>query len=195
MDMAAKAAARDPVEYRLELLADGTADQQRLANVLKLVSEKSGWNTPTGSGSSRGVAVHKSFSSYVAEVVEISRNSNGAVKIDKVTCAVDCGIPVNPDVIAAQMEGGIGYGIGHVMRNEVSLTDGVVNQTNFPTYAPLRINDIGQIDTHIVPSTEAPTGVGEPGLPPAGPALANAIASDGPRVTHLPMAANGVVFA
>ena len=195
MDLAANAAGRDPVEYRLDYLAGGTPDQQRLANVLKLAAQKSGWGSPPAEGRARGVALHKSFGSYVAEVVEISRNSSAAVKIEKVTCAVDCGIPVNPDVIAAQMESGIGYGIGHVMRNEITFTDGVVDQSNFPHYPPLRINDIAKIETHIVPSAEAPTGVGEPGLPPAGPALANAIAAGGPRVTELPLVKNGVVFA
>ncbi len=195
MDMAAAAAGRDPVEYRLAYLSGGTPDQQRLAGVLRLVAEKSGWNTPVDAGRTRGVALHKSFGSYVAEVVEISRNAAGAVHIEKVTCAVDCGIPVNPDVIKAQMEGGIGYGLGHVMRNEITFNNGVVNQSNFPQYAPLRIGDISAIETHIVPSREQPTGVGEPGLPPAGPALANAIAVNGPRVTHLPMDQIGVVFA
>ncbi|MDE0002764.1 MAG: xanthine dehydrogenase family protein molybdopterin-binding subunit, partial [Rhodospirillaceae bacterium] len=88
----------------------------------------------------------------------------------------------------------IGYGIGHVMRNEITFTDGEVDQFNFPDYEPLRISDIRAIETHVVPSTEAPTGVGEPGTPPAGPALANAIAASGLRVTHLPMTANGVNF-
>jgi isoquinoline 1-oxidoreductase beta subunit len=102
---------------------------------------------------------------------------------------------VNPDVIKAQMEGGIGYGIGHVMRDEITLTEGVVDQSNFPDYEPLRIRDIAAIEVHIVPSAEAPTGVGEPGTPPAAPALANAIAANGPRVTELPMNTHGVTFA
>ncbi len=194
MDMAASAAGRDPVEYRLAYLSGGSPEQQRLANVLRLVAEKSGWDTPVAQGRARGVALHKSFDSYVAEVIEISRNANDAVHIEKVTCAVDCGVPVNPDVIKAQMEGGIGYGIGHVMRNEITFTNGVVDQFNFPQYQPLRINDISEIETHIVASAEKPSGVGEPGLPPSGPALANAIAVSGPRVTHLPMVKNGVVF-
>ena len=195
MDMAARAANADPIEYRLAYLADGTPDQQRLTGVLQLAADKSGWNTPAASGTARGFAMHKSFGSYVAEVVEISRNASGAVKIDKVTCAVDCGVAVNPDIITAQMEGGIGYGIGHVMRNQITFTDGKVNENNFPSYPPLRIGDIGKIETHIVPSAQSPTGVGEPGLPPAGPALANAIAADGPRITHLPLTANGITFA
>ena len=195
MDMAAAAARRDPVEFRLALLAGGSDDQTRLAQVLILAAQKSGWDTPVAAGRARGVAVHKSFGSYVAQVVEISRNATDAVHIEKVTCAVDCGVPVNPDIIKAQMEGGIGYGLGHVMRDQITFNDGVVNEANFPQYQPLRINDISEIETHIIPSATAPTGVGEPGLPPAGPALANAIAVNGPRVTHLPMTAHGVVFA
>ncbi len=195
MDMAAKAAGRDPVAFRLDYLSGDTPDQRRLAGVLKLAAQESGWDSPVRQGRSRGVAVHKSFNSYVAEVVEVSRNDSGHVKVERVTCAVDCGIAVNPDIIKAQMEGGIGYGLGHVMRNEVTFDEGRVVQQNFPNYPPLRIADIGRIDVHIVPSTEAPTGVGEPGLPPAGPALANAIAVEGPRVTNLPMTQNGIRFA
>lgn len=195
MDAAAKAAGRDPVEFRLALLQGGDADQTRMANVLKMVAEKGNWGKPMD-GHSQGIAVHKSFGSYVAQVVEISGNVEDGIKIEKVTCAVDCGIAVNPDIIKAQMESGIGYGLGHAMRNEITLTDGEVDQSNFPDYEPLRIGDIGAIDVHIVPSTEAPTGVGEPGTPPSAPALANAIAtSGGPRVTYLPMVENGVEFA
>jgi isoquinoline 1-oxidoreductase beta subunit len=194
MDEAARAAGRDPVEFRLALLEGGGADQQRLAGVLKLAAEKGGWGSAP-EGRSQGIAVHKSFGSYVAELVEISGSADDGVKIEKVTCAVDCGIAVNPDVIKAQMEGGIGYGLGHAMRNEITLTEGVVDQFNFPDYEPLRIGDIGAIEVHIVPSAEMPTGVGEPGTPPAAPALANAIAADGPRVTELPMNLNGVSFA
>ncbi|WP_435660703.1 molybdopterin cofactor-binding domain-containing protein [Leisingera caerulea] len=194
LDEAARAAGRDPVAFRLALLEGGGADQQRLAGVLKLASDKGGWGSAP-EGRSQGIAVHKSFGSYVAEVVEISGNADDGVKIEKVTCAVDCGIAVNPDVIKAQMEGGIGYGLGHAMRNEITLTDGVVDQFNFPDYEPLRIGDIGAIEVHIVPSAEMPTGVGEPGTPPAAPALANAIAANGPRVTELPMILNGVSFA
>ncbi|MFY0310640.1 molybdopterin cofactor-binding domain-containing protein [Leisingera sp. D0M16] len=194
LDEAARAAGRDPVEFRLALLEGGGADQQRLAGVLKLTAEKGGWGSAP-EGRSQGIAVHKSFGSYVAELVEISGNADDGVKIEKVTCAVDCGIAVNPDVIKAQMEGGIGYGLGHAMRNEITLTEGEVDQFNFPDYEPLRIGDIGAIEVHIVPSAEMPTGVGEPGTPPSAPALANAIAVTGPRVTALPMNLNGVSFA
>ena len=195
MDMAAKAAGRDPVAFRLDHLPGGTKDRQRLARVLRLAAREAGWDRPPGPGRARGVAAHKSFNSYVAQVVEISRDAAGAVRIERVTCAVDCGVAVNPDIVKAQMEGGVGYGLGHAMRNRVTLDGGEVVQSNFPDYEPLRISDIGAIDVHIVPSAEPPTGVGEPGVPPAGPALANAIAADGARVTVLPMADNGVRFA
>ncbi|KIC09252.1 dehydrogenase [Leisingera sp. ANG-M1] len=194
MDEAARAAGRDPVEFRLALLEGGGKDQERLAGVLKLAADKGNWGSAP-EGRSQGIAVHKSFGSYVAEVVEISGNADDGVQVEKVTCAVDCGLAVNPDVVKAQMEGGIGYGIGHVMRNEITLTDGVVDQFNFPDYEPLRIGDINAIEVHIVPSAEAPSGVGEPGTPPSAPALANAIAVSGPRVTELPMINSGISFA
>ncbi len=194
MDLAAEAAGQDPVEYRLSYLKSGTADQNRLAGVLNLAASKSSWGEPLPAGRYRGIAAHKSFGSYVAEVVEISGDVENGVVIEKVTCAVDCGISVNPDIVVAQMESAIGYGIGHVMRNEITFTDGEVDQWNFPDYEPLRIHDIKAIETHIVPSTLPPTGVGEPGTPPSGPALANAIAAMGTRVTHLPMTSNGVSF-
>jgi len=196
MDMAAEAAGADPVEFRLAHLDESVDDQARFAGVLKLAAEKSGWDGKAMKGKGRGIAVHKSFNSYVAEVIDVSVNDKGAISIDKVTCAVDCGLAVNPDVIRAQMEGGIGYGLGAVMRNEVTLTDGVVDQQNFPDYEPLRITDMPDVEVHIVESDLAPSGVGEPGLPPAGPALANAIyAATGKRITTLPMASNGVTFA
>lgn len=197
MDMAAEAAGADPLEFRLAHLDDAVnADQKRMSGVLKLAAEKAGWGSTVGKGKGRGIAVHKSFNSFVAEVADVSVNSDGNISIDKITCAVDCGIAVNPDVVRAQMEGGIGYGLGAIMRNEITLTDGVVDQKNFPQYKPLRITDMPDIAVHIVPSTEAPTGVGEPGTPPSGPALANAIyAATGKRITKLPLESNGITFA
>ena len=193
MDMAAKAAGQDPVAFRMAYL-EGEQDQARKAGVLKLAAEKGNWGNPAP-GNVQGVAVHKSFGSYVAEVVEISGNLDDGIRIEKVTAAVDCGIAVNPDVIRAQIEGAIGYGIGHVMRNQITLDGGSVEQSNFPDYEPLRISDIKAIETHIVPSTEAPSGIGEPGTPPSAPALANAIAQLDLRVSELPMIENGVAFA
>ena len=194
MDEVAAATGQDPLVLRLAHLKGAGADQSRMRGLLELVAEKAGWDQPTGAGVARGIAAHKSFGSYVAEVVETTRSADGLIGIDKVVCAVDCGVPVNPDVIIAQMESGIGYGTGHIMRDEITFTDGEVDQYNFPDYEPLLIGDFGQIDVHMVPSAEAPSGVGEPGTPPAGPALANALAVYGQRVTMLPMTANGVDF-
>lgn len=196
MDMAAEAAGIDPVEFRLAHLDESDESQARFAGVLRLAAEKAGWNGEKVEGKGRGVAVHRSFNTYVAQVMEVSVNDAGAISIDKVTCAVDCGVAVNPDVIRAQMEGAIGYGLGAVMRNEITLKDGLVEQGNFPQYEPLRIADMPDVEVHIVASDKAPTGVGEPGLPPAGPALANAIyAATGKRITRLPMVNSGITFA
>jgi isoquinoline 1-oxidoreductase beta subunit len=194
VDMVAEAAGRDPVDYRRELLAGGGKDRQRLLGVLELAAAKAGWGS-AAAGRFQGVALHKSFNTYVAEVAEVSVD-DGRIRVEKVTCAVDCGIAVNPDVIRAQMEGGIGYGLGAVMRNRITLTDGEVDQYNFPDYEPLRITDMPTVEVHIVESPEPPTGVGEPGVPPIGPALANAIrAATGTRVTRLPMTEAGIAFA
>lgn len=195
MDLLAQAAGADPVEYRLRYLTTGNPDGARMAATLRLAADKAGWDTETPPGRARGVAAHKSFGSYCAMVCEIATDADGVVKIEKITAAIDCGIAVTPDVVRAQIEGGIGYGIGHVMRNQITLEDGAVYERNFPDYEPLRMRDIAAIEVHIVPSAEAPTGVGEPGTPPAGPALANAIAAaGGPRVSHLPMTASNVAF-
>ncbi len=193
MDMAAQAVGRDPIEFRLAYLNGGNPDTERKAAVLKLVAEKANWgNAPAGRV--QGVAVHKSFNSYVAEVVELSGNLEDGVQIERIVAAIDCGIAVNPDIVRAQTEGAIGYGIGHAMRDQITLSGGAVDQSNFPDYEPLRISDIKAIETHIVPSAEAPTGIGEPGTPPAAPALANAIAQLDLRVAELPMDENGVSF-
>jgi isoquinoline 1-oxidoreductase beta subunit len=135
----------------------------------------------------RGIAVHESFKSYVAQVAEVTMR-NGKPKVTKVTAAVDCGIAVNPDIVRAQVEGGIGYGLGAVLYSKVTLKDGVVEQGNFGDYEVLRYEDMPQVDVHIVASTANPTGVGEPGTPPIGPAVANAVAVlTGARVRALPM--------
>ncbi|MFV0411323.1 MAG: molybdopterin cofactor-binding domain-containing protein [Paracoccus sp. (in: a-proteobacteria)] len=189
MDIVAQETGADPIALRLSMLPDDLPPRQRMAGVLNKVTEMSDWANAPAEGVSRGIAVHSSFASYVAEVVEISGGGANPVKIEKVFCAVDCGVPVNPDVIRAQMEGGIGFGLGAVMRDQITLTEGVVDQSNFPDYEPLRIADVGAIEVEIIASAEAPTGVGEPGVPPSGPALANAIAkAGGPRVLELPMA-------
>ncbi|POF30580.1 xanthine dehydrogenase family protein molybdopterin-binding subunit [Roseibium marinum] len=190
IDRLAKEAGKDPVAYRLEMIRD----DPRKANVLKLAAEKAGWDKPLADGRFRGVAVHKSFGSYVAEVAEVSFRDDGTVKVEKVTAAVDCGTPINPDNIVAQVEGGIGYGLGAILRNQVTLVDGVVEETNFDTYEPLRMSDMPEVEVHIVASNEPPTGIGEPGTPPIGPAVANAIAAaKGDWITSLPFSRTGVV--
>ncbi len=189
MDELAIAAGRDPVEFRLAHLQN----DPRLAGVLRLAAEKAAWDTAPAEGIHRGVAVHKSFNSYVAEVAEISIRDDGTVKVHKVTCAVDCGVPVNPDNIRAQIEGGLGYGLSGILREEITMTDGEVDQYNYPDYTPLRIVDMPQVEVHIIPSTEAPTGIGEPGTPPIGPSVANAVfQATGQRVRALPFSKHGL---
>jgi len=184
IDQLARAAGRDPVEYRSQLLAK----HPRHLGVLKLAAEKSGWGTPLPKGRARGVAVHESFNSFVAQVAEVSLLDNGQFKVERVTCAVDCGVAVNPDIIRAQMEGGIGYGMSPALVSEITLKDGLVEQSNFHDYQVLRINQMPEIDVHIVPSAEAPTGVGEPGTPPIAPAIANALtALTGQTFSKLPL--------
>lgn len=187
MDELAHAAGRDPVEFRLAYLQD----DPRLAGVLRLAAEKAG---PIGpEGTHRGIAVHKSFNSYVAEIADVRLRDDGTVKVEKVTCGVDCGVPINPDNIVAQVEGALGYGLSAVLREEITLKDGEVDQWNYPDYRPLRITDMPEVEVHIVMSTEPPTGIGEPGTPPIGPAVANAVfAAKGERIRELPFSRHGL---
>jgi isoquinoline 1-oxidoreductase beta subunit len=183
IDELADAAGRDPVEFRRTLLRD----HPRHLGVLNLVAEKAGWGKPLPEGKFRGVAVHESFNTYVAQVAEISLRADGSIKVERVVCAVDCGIPVNPDIINAQMEGGIGFGLGAILKGEITLDGGRVEQANFDTYRMLTIEEMPRVEVHIVPSTESPTGVGEPGVPPIGPAVANAVhAATGKWIRVLP---------
>ena len=125
----------------------------------------------------------------VAQVVEVDIPSAGAVKVEKVVCVVDCGTAINPDQVVAQMEGGIGFGLSAILAEEITLTGGVVDQGNYDTYTPLRIDQMPEVEVHIVASENAPTGVGEPGVPPIGPALANAVyQATRKRVRTLPFA-------
>jgi isoquinoline 1-oxidoreductase beta subunit len=183
-DVAAKKLGKDPVAYRRELLAA----HPRLLGVLNLAVEKAGWDTPLPAGKFRGVAVHHSFSSYVAEVAEVSVAADGTFHVDRVVCAVDCGIVINPDIVRSQMEGGIGYGLSAILGEQLTLKDGAPVQTNFYDYAPLRMAQMPKVEVFIVPSTEPPTGVGEPGVPPIGPAVANALlAATGKTYAKLPL--------
>lgn len=185
MDLLAKEAGQDPVAFRLAHLKD----KPRHAAALKLAAEKADWGKPLPTGTFRGIAVHESFQSYVAQVAEVALYKTGEFKVTRIVCAVDCGLAVNPDVVAAQMEGGIGYGLGAALRNEITMAKGgEVEQSNFDGYQPLRLSDMPKVDVHIVPSAAAPTGVGEPGTPVVLPAVANALlAATGQPTLKLPM--------
>ncbi|MFW2457843.1 xanthine dehydrogenase family protein molybdopterin-binding subunit, partial [Methyloversatilis discipulorum] len=189
IDELAQAAGKDPVAYRMALLKK----HPRHAGVLKLAADKAGWNKPLapaadGATRGRGVAVHESFNSFVAEVVEVTVQKDGSFKVDRVVCAVDCGVVVNPDVVRAQMEGGIGYALAAALTGSITLKDGVVEQSNFNDYPVLRINEMPKVEVHIVKSAAAPTGVGEPGVPPLAPALASALrAATGKLIHTLPI--------
>jgi isoquinoline 1-oxidoreductase beta subunit len=188
VDELAAAAGRDPVEFRAALLKD----HPRHLRVLKLAAEKAGWGSELPQGRTRGVAVHESFNSFVAQVAEVSLQENGGFRVERVVCAVDCGIAVNPDVIVAQMESGIGFGLSPLLMSEITLDNGKVVQSNFHDYQVLRINQMPEIEVHIVPSAEPPTGVGEPGTPPIAPAVANALFAATGRTFHrLPLRLEG----
>jgi isoquinoline 1-oxidoreductase subunit beta len=185
IDELAEAAGKDPIAFRLALLSK----HPRHVAALHLVADKAGWNQPfpAGKGRGRGVAVHESFGSVVAQVAEVTV-SGDKLSVDRVVCAVDCGIAVTPDVIKAQMQSGIGYGLSAALYGRITLTDGHVDQTNFHQYQVLRINEMPKvIEVYIVPSMNAPSGVGEPGTPPIAPAVANAVrAATGIRLRTLP---------
>jgi isoquinoline 1-oxidoreductase subunit beta len=170
IDQIAVALDRDPVELRRSLLGN----HPRHLAVLDLVAEKSGWKSPLPRGKARGFAIHESFSTVVAQVAEISLAADGMPRVERVVCAVDCGVAINPDNIRAQVEGGLGYGLGAALHNEILLDKGLVVQSNFHDYRPLRIHEMPAVEVHIVPSANPPTGIGEPGLPPIAPAVANA---------------------
>lgn len=183
LDQLAEVAGVDPLEIRRKLLAK----HPRHLGVLELAAEKAGWGTPVPKGRARGLAVHESFNSFVAHVVEVSAGEDGLPKVEKVVVAADCGIPINPDVIKAQLEGGMGFGLSAALFASVDLEDGRVVQSNFHDYRVLRINEMPDVEVHIVASKEKPTGIGEPGTPPIAPAIANAWSKlTGQRVFTLP---------
>ncbi|HEV7357860.1 MAG TPA: xanthine dehydrogenase family protein molybdopterin-binding subunit [Steroidobacteraceae bacterium] len=184
IDEVAHAAGADPFAFRRKLLEH----EPRMKAVLELAAEKAGWNSgPLPKGKGRGIAVCEAFKSLVAQVAEVSVDDAGRIKVDRVVCAVDCGTAVNPDIIKAQMEGGIGFGLGAALYGAVTLKDGRIEQGNFNDYRVLRMNEAPKVEVYIVPSTENPTGVGEPGVAPIGPAVANAVfAATGKRVYVFP---------
>lgn len=184
MDELAVLAGKDPVEYRRVLLKD----HPRNLGVLNMAAEKAAWGKPLPEGHFQGVAVHESFGSYCAQVAEVSVGDDGFVKVHKITAAIDCGLAVNPDGVRAQIEGGINYALSAALYGAITFKDGVVEQGNFDDYRVLRIHESpAEIETHIVDSNDKMGGVGEPGFPPAAPAVANAIfAATGKRIRQCP---------
>jgi len=184
IDELAAAAGQDPVAYRRALLDRSP----RAKAVLDLAAEKAGWGQPLPARSGRGVALLHAFGSYIAQVAEVAVLPQGDVRVKRVVCAVDCGTIVNPDTVRAQMEGGIVFGVTGALFGEITIKGGRVEQHNFNDYRMLRINEAPVIEVHLVPSTEAPGGVGEPGTSCAMPAVANAIfAATGKRIRKLPV--------
>ncbi len=188
IDEVAKAAGKDPFAYRQAMLEH----HPRHKAVLEMAAKAADWGSPLPKGKGRGIAVAEAFGTYVAQVAEVTVAPDGKIKVDRVVCAVDCGTPINPDVITAQMEGGIGFGLGAALYGAITLKDGQVEQTNFDAYQVLRIDEMPKVEVHIVQSPEPPTGVGEPGVAPVGPAVANAVfAATGKRIRVLPFTTGG----
>jgi isoquinoline 1-oxidoreductase beta subunit len=195
IDELAAAAGKDPLEYRLQLLSKDTEikyfdtswSTARMRNVLKLAAEKAGWNKPLAAGRYRGIACFGCFSTYAADVVEISME-NGAPRVHRVVSVVDCGLVVNPNILEQQIQGAVVYGLANALRAQITIDKGKVVQGNFDTYQPIRMNEAPKVEGYFVPSTEPPTGIGEPPIPPLAPALCNAIyAATKKRVRALPI--------
>ena len=188
VDEVAHAAGQDPLAFRLSLLKN----HPRHARVLQTVAEKSGWKpapfkAADGSQRAMGLALHESFGSIVAQVVEVSATAN-QIKVHRVWCVIDCGTAVNPDLIAQQMEGSVAFGLTAALHGRIQLSKGRVQQSNFHDYPLLRMPDMPRVDTFIMPSEATPEGVGEPGTPPVAPALANALFTlTGQRLRSLPL--------
>jgi isoquinoline 1-oxidoreductase subunit beta len=183
IDELAHAAGQDPYRFRLGLLDA----MPRHAAVLRLAAEKAGWGVRLAAGRARGIALHESFGSIVAQVVEISV-TGGEPRVHRVVCAVDCGVAVHPGGVAAQMESAVVYGLSAALYGRIDIEDGAVRQQTFADQPVLSMARMPQIETHIVPSTLAPSGMGEPGLPPLAPALANALfVLTGRRLRELPL--------
>lgn len=188
IDELAHNAKADPVEYRLKLMQD----QPRAQAVLRLLADKSDWTTPLPAGHGRGVAVGAVFGSFVATLVELEVQADKGVRIKRLVCAVDCGFATNPTSVAAQLEGGTLFGLSAALFNEILIEQGQVQQTNFHNYRQLRINEAPPVEVHMVPSLEAPGGVGEAGTAIIAPALVNALhAASGTRIRRLPLTRAG----
>ena len=184
MDEVVHSTGKDPYEFRRKLLMK----RPRHLGVLKLAAEKFGWGKALPKGRGRGIAVHESFGSFVAQVAEVSVNPSGQVRVHKVVCAIDCGRIVNPDTIKAQMESGIVFGLSAVLHGEITFKNGRVDQSNFDDYPILRMEEMPVVEVYIVPSEEKSGGVGEPGVPPIAPAVCNALFTvTGKRIWRLPI--------
>ncbi len=184
LDELAALAKADPVDYRKRLLTDNP----RALRVLELAAEKADWGKPLGDRQGRGVSVQFAFGSYLAMIAEVSVGADGAVRVNRIVVAIDCGLTVNPDTIAAQMEGGALYGLTAALYGAITFNEGRVEQGNFDTYQPLRMEEAPRVETHVVSSTEAPGGVGEAATSAVFPAVTNAIfAATGKRVRTLPI--------
>lgn len=184
MDEIAHATRKDPYEFRRKLLAK----HPRQRGVLELAAQKAGWGKPLPAGYGRGIAVHKSFESFIAQVAEVSVAPSGELRVHRVVCSIDCGRVVNPETIAAQMESGIVFGLTAALYGVITLKNGRVEQSNFHDYRMLGIQEMPKVEVYIVQSEEKPGGVGEPGVPPIAPAVCNAIfAATGKRIRRLPI--------
>ncbi len=189
VDEMAKAAGQDPYAYRMKMLEG----KPRYANVLKLAAEKAGWGKPVAKGRARGIALMEGYDSYMAQVAEVSLNKDGSVKVHKVTVAADVGHMVNPDTVEAQLQSSIIFGMGAVLKHQITMANGRVKESNYNTYEPVRMHETPQIDIVLVKSTEKPGGIGEPGTAVAAPAIANAVAAlTGKRVRRLPLTADAI---
>ena len=183
MDELAEAAGKDPVEFRLELLPKSSRER----NVLNLVAKKANWKTFNSESYYQGVSFHKSFGTYVAQVARVSVKDN-IIKVGEIHCAVDCGIVINPSIVEAQISGAIIYGLSAALKSKITVSNGRIDQSNFDDFDVLRMDETPKIHVYLIESDAAPTGVGEPGLPPAAPAVANAVyAATGKRIRRLPI--------
>jgi isoquinoline 1-oxidoreductase beta subunit len=186
IDELAHASSKDPFEFRRGLLAK----HPRRKAVLELAAQKADWMKPPEKGIGRGIAVHESFGSIVAQVAEVSVSAAGRVRVHKVVCAVDCGRVVNPEIVKTQMESGIVFGLSAALHGAITFKGGRVEQSNFNDYPILRMHEMPMIEVFIMPSQESPEGVGEPGVPPIAPAVGNAIfVATGKRIRKLPIRA------
>jgi isoquinoline 1-oxidoreductase beta subunit len=163
------------------------AGQPRVLRVLDLAASKSNWGSPLPKGRARGIAVHEAFGSVCAHVAEVSLDGDG-IRVHKVTTAFDCGLVVNPLTVEAQLQSAVAFGLSAALHSKITFKDGKVEQSNFHDYRVLRMNEMPEVEVHLVPGGEKPTGVGEPGTPPIAPAVANALfALTGKRARSLPL--------